>query len=85
MRQSIESLIYDFIVENSIATEEEISLVTNINGWGEEQLNDIIHARTEYHDVPQLYLCEAEGFYFQDELLEAYDLLDDEEEDEDEE
>ena len=82
MRHSIESLLYDFIVDNCIATEEEVSLVTNINGWGEEQLNDIIHARTEYHDVPQLYACEPEGYHFDEDLLDAYNLLEEEEEEE---
>ena len=28
--------IFDFIVEWNIATEEEIKLVTNINGWNED-------------------------------------------------
>ena len=81
----IENLLYDFIRDNEIATESEIELVTNINGYSEETLNDIIHCRTEYHDVPQLYACEPENYYFSDELLEAYDLTEDEEEDEEEE
>ena len=81
----IENLLYDFIRDNEIATEDEISLVTNINGWSEESLNDIIHCRTEYHDVPQLYACEPENYYFSEELLEAYNLTGDEEEDEEEE
>ena len=33
MAHDICSLLYDFIRDNEIATEEEISLVTNINGW----------------------------------------------------
>lgn len=78
----IENLIYDFIRDNEIATEDEISLVTNINGWSEESLNDIIHCRTEYHDIPQLYSCEPENYYFSEELLEEYGLNEDEDEDE---
>lgn len=70
----IENLLYDFIRDNEIATEDEISLVTNINGWSEKSLNDIIHCRTEYYDVPQLYACEPENYYFSEELLEAYGL-----------
>ena len=81
----IEDPLYDFIRDNEIATENEIELVTNINGYSEETLNDIIHCRTEYHDVPQLYACEPENYYFSEELLEAYGLTEDEEEDEDEE
>ena len=74
----IENLLYDFIRDNEIATENEIELVTNINGYSEETLNDIIHCRTEYHDVPQLYACEPENYYFSEELLEAYGLTEDE-------
>ena len=81
----LENLLSDFIVENNIATDEEVSLVTNINGWSEESLNDIIHARTEYHDVPQLYACEPDNYYFPEELLEEYGLTEDEDEDEEEE
>lgn len=80
----IENPLYDFIRDNEIATEDEISLVTNINGWSEESLNDIIYCRTGYHDVPQLYDCEPENYYFSEELLEAYGLTEDEEEDEEE-
>jgi hypothetical protein len=36
-----------------IATEEEIDLVTNINGYSEETLNDILYARTGYRDIEQ--------------------------------
>ena len=43
--------IFDFIVEWNIATEEEIQLVTKINGWNEESLNDIIYVKTGYRDM----------------------------------
>ena len=36
-----------------IATDEEIDLVTNINGYSEETLNDILYARTGYRDIEQ--------------------------------
>lgn len=81
----IEDLIYDFIRANEIATESEIELVTNINGYSEETLNDIIYCRTGYHDVPQLYDCEPDNYYFSEELLEAYGLTEDEDENEEEE
>ena len=80
----IENLLFDFIRDNEIATENEIELVTNINGYSAETLNDIIHCRTGYHDVPQLYDCEPENYYFSEELLEAYGLTEDEDEDEEE-
>ena len=46
--------IWDRIVEMEIATDEELSLVTSINGYNEESLNDIIYIRTGYRDIVQL-------------------------------
>ena len=46
--------LWDYLVEQGIATEEELELVTNINGYSVETLNDVIYARTGYHDVEQL-------------------------------
>lgn len=51
--------IFDFIVEWNIATEEEIQLVTNINGWNEDSLNDIIYVRSGYRNMEQYK--ESEG------------------------
>ena len=44
---------FDFLVEYGIATEEEIRLVTAINGYNEETLNDILYARTGNRSVEQ--------------------------------
>lgn len=85
MHESPENLIYDFIIDNEIATEEEISLVTNINGWNVETLNAIIWCRTEYHDAEQCYQCEPDNFYISEELKDYYGLNDDEEEEEEDE
>lgn len=46
--------IWDEIINNGIATEEELQLVTGINGYNEESLNDVIYVRTGYHDLEQL-------------------------------
>ena len=51
--------IWDYIVEKQIATEEELKLITCINGYNEEALNDVIYARTGYHDMEQLTESEA--------------------------
>jgi len=40
---------YDYLVENEIATEKEINLVTCINGYKEETLDDILYVRTGEH------------------------------------
>lgn len=44
---------FDFLVEYEIATEDEIRLVTDINGYNEETLNDILYARTGNRSVEQ--------------------------------
>jgi hypothetical protein len=46
--------VWDRIVEMDIATEEELDLVTAINGYNIESLNDIIYVRTGYRDIEQL-------------------------------
>ena len=45
--------IYDTMLELQICTFEEIELVTNINGYNEQALNDIVYARTGYQDLDQ--------------------------------
>jgi len=40
--------IHEFILEMGIATEKEISLVTAINGYNIEALNDILEVQTGY-------------------------------------
>ena len=44
---------WDFILEYGIANEEELQLVTNINGYNLETLNDIIYVRSGYEDMQQ--------------------------------
>ena len=46
--------IWDYLVETGVATKEELVLVTNINGYNEETLNNVIWARTAYRDLEQL-------------------------------
>ena len=45
--------IWDAIVENGIATDEEICLVVKAFGASEENLNKIIYVRTGYNDIEQ--------------------------------
>ena len=52
--------IWEEIVYFGIATEEELQLVTSINGYNEESLNDIIYARTGYRDIEQYKEYEVE-------------------------
>lgn len=81
MKESIEAMLWDFIVDNNIATEDEVRLVTDINGWNEEAMTDIIYVRTGLRSYEQ---CVDDGYSGTDEL-DSYYCLDEEEEDEDEE
>ena len=49
------STMWDIIVhEYGIATEEELSLVTAIDGYNEDTLNNVIWVRTGYRSIEQL-------------------------------
>ena len=50
---------WDYVVETGIATEEELRLVTCINGYNMESINSVIYVRTGYHDIEQLEECEG--------------------------
>lgn len=80
MKESIEAMLWDFIVDNNIATEDEIRLVVDINGLNEETMTDIIYTKTGLRSYEQ---CKDEGYSGTDDLDRYYCL--DEEEDDDEE
>lgn len=46
--------IYQILLDYEIATGNELELVTSINGYNIETLNDIIYCRTAYRDIEQL-------------------------------
>ena len=46
--------IWDYIVERGIATEDELRLVTSINGTNEDSLNSVLYSRTGYRSLEQL-------------------------------
>lgn len=45
--------IWEMIIEYGIAKEEELQLITSINGYNEKTLNDVIYARTGYRNIQQ--------------------------------
>jgi hypothetical protein len=57
MRNYLDNL-WETLVDYSIATDEELQLVTSINGYSEETLNDILYCRTGYRDFEQWEECE---------------------------
>lgn len=45
--------VWDNIIEYGIATEDELRLVTSINGSNIETLNSVLYSRTSYRDWEQ--------------------------------
>ena len=45
--------LWDYMVDNGIATDEEISLVVCINGYTEETVNKVLFVRTGYRNWEQ--------------------------------
>ena len=46
--------MWDYLTEAGIATEEELRLVTSINGYNEKTLCDVLYVRTGYRSFEQL-------------------------------
>ncbi len=55
-------LIWDSIIEQDIATIEELRLVCNINGYNVETLESVIYARIGYRSLEQWMQCEPKYF-----------------------
>ena len=62
------------IVEYGIATEQEIDLVTDICGYNEKALNDIIYARTGYRDIESYEESELDDDDDEEKDTEPYDI-----------
>ena len=46
--------LYDYLIDCNIATEQEICLVTSINGYNIESLESILYSRTGYRSLEQI-------------------------------
>ena len=46
--------VWDELLEQELFTEEELKLLTNINGYSIETLNDAIFSRYGYRDLEQM-------------------------------
>lgn len=46
--------LWDLLVEHNIATDNELQLITDINGYSIDTLNSVLYARTGYRDWEQL-------------------------------
>lgn len=51
--------IWDELINRGIATEDELRLVTDINGYSEETLWAVLYARTSYRNFEQLDMEEG--------------------------
>ncbi len=49
--------IWDYLLNGGIATNEELILITTINGMNEDSLNDVLYARTGYRSIEQIEEC----------------------------
>lgn len=65
----LENAWWDFILTNNIATEDEMRLVTDIDGYNEQSFLDILYARTGLRSIEQAY---DEGYSVTNELLDYY-------------
>lgn len=68
---------YDYLIDYNIASEETLNIITSINGYTEETLNDVLYCVTGYHDIEQYTQYEDKETYRQ-----YFDDDDDEEEEE---
>lgn len=50
--------VYAFLEDNEIVSQETLEVVTDINGYNMEALNNIVYSRTGYNDIEQLLECE---------------------------
>jgi len=56
-------LTYNYILDMEIVSQETMDVVTNINGYNIETLNDILYVTTGYHDLEQYSEYEDIDFY----------------------
>ena len=51
-------LLWDELIMNELFTYDELRLLTNINGYSVETLNDAIYSRYGYRDYEQMMMYE---------------------------
>lgn len=65
---------YDYLIDYKLVSSETLDIITSINGYNEETLDDVLYVVSGYHDIEQ---------YLEYEDRENYNLYyrDDESED----
>ena len=56
-----EEKIYDYLIDNTIATEDQVNLVCCINGTNKESLNDILFVKSGYRNINQFEESKFQG------------------------
>ena len=46
--------VWDLLIEYGVATQEELELITCINGYNMNTMNSVIYARTGYQNIEQI-------------------------------
>lgn len=46
--------LWDYLLDNGITSEETLQVVTNINGYNIDTLNDVLYATTGYRSLEQI-------------------------------
>jgi len=64
---------WGLLIEYGIATEDELQLITSINGYTGKTLNDVLYTRTGYRSWEQY--CEANDIENEDEDEDNFDLF----------
>lgn len=47
--ENMKDLAWNYMLENNLATEEELQLVTDVAGYSMEVMHDILYSRTGYN------------------------------------
>ena len=65
---------YNYLIDTNIVSEEALQLITNINGYSWDTLNDVLYCVTSYRDIKSyIYYEDKETFkeyYSQDDVEE---------------
>lgn len=70
----MENSIYNFILDNELTSKDALDLAIACSGNNLETLNYIIYYFTGYHDIEQLWDCERDNYYFNDDIIENFNL-----------
>lgn len=54
---------YNYLCESGLASVETLNIITSINGYNEDTLNDILYCVSGYRDIEQYLLYEDKETY----------------------